>query len=94
MVVFRRLSTTEEVTVSSSNTTTMKALRVHSYGDPTEVLHLDNVPIPMPGAGQVRVRVHACALNPADWAVCRDSFPTSTAWDWVRCVGHCRCHRR
>ena len=61
--------------MSSSNTTTMKALRVHSYGDPTEVLHLDIVPIPMPGAGQVRVRVHACALNPADWAVCRGFIP-------------------
>jgi NADPH:quinone reductase-like Zn-dependent oxidoreductase len=75
MVVFRRLSTTEEITVSSSNTTTMKALRVHSYGDPTEVLHLDIVPIPKPGPGQVRVRVHACALNPADWAVCRGFIP-------------------
>ena len=54
---------------------TMKALRLQSYGEPTDVLHLEEVAIPSPGAAQVRVRVHACALNPADWAVCRGFLP-------------------
>jgi NADPH:quinone reductase-like Zn-dependent oxidoreductase len=54
---------------------TMKALRLQSYGEPTDVLHLEEVAIPSPAAGQVRVRVHACALNPADWAVCRGFLP-------------------
>ena len=53
----------------------MKALRLQSYGEPAEVLHLEEVAIPSPGAGQVRVRVHACALNPADWALCQGFFP-------------------
>jgi NADPH:quinone reductase-like Zn-dependent oxidoreductase len=31
--------------------------------------------MPEPGAGEVRVRVHACALNPADWVVCQGFLP-------------------
>ncbi len=42
---------------------TMKALRLQTYGKPFDVLRLEDVAIPSPGAGQVRVRVHACALN-------------------------------
>ena len=61
--------------MSSSNSTTMKTLRVQSYGEPAEVLRLENVPIPQPRAGQVRIRVHACAFNPADWAVCQGFLP-------------------
>jgi NADPH:quinone reductase-like Zn-dependent oxidoreductase len=53
----------------------MKALRVERYGEPAEVLRLDEVAIPAPRAGQVRIRVHACAFNPADWAVCRGFIP-------------------
>jgi NADPH:quinone reductase-like Zn-dependent oxidoreductase len=53
----------------------MKALRLDSYGEPSDVLHLEEAAIPSPAAGQVRVRVHACALNPADWAVCRGFLP-------------------
>jgi NADPH:quinone reductase-like Zn-dependent oxidoreductase len=54
---------------------TMKALRLETYGKPLDVLRLEDVPIPNPGAGQVRVRVHACALNPADWVVCEGFLP-------------------
>jgi NADPH:quinone reductase-like Zn-dependent oxidoreductase len=57
--------------------TTMKALCLHSYGNPTDVLHLEEVAIPSPGQGHVRVRVHACALNPADWAVCGGFLPVA-----------------
>lgn len=54
---------------------TMKALYLKAYGKPLEVLRLDDAAVPRPGAGQVRVRVHACALNPADWAVCEGFLP-------------------
>ena len=53
----------------------MKALRVQRYGDPADVLHLDDVPVPRPRDGQVRIRVHACAFNPADWVVCQGFIP-------------------
>jgi len=53
----------------------MKALYFKTTGKPLDVLRLDDVAIPSPSAGQVRVRVHACALNPADWAVCEGFLP-------------------
>ena len=54
---------------------TMRALLVRFYGEPADVLHLEEVSIPNPKADRIRVRVHACALNPADWAVCKGFFP-------------------
>jgi NADPH:quinone reductase-like Zn-dependent oxidoreductase len=61
--------------MTDTEPTTMQALCLHCYGEPLEVIHLAEVAIPKPGVGQVRVRVHACALNPADWALCRGFFP-------------------
>jgi NADPH:quinone reductase len=40
----------------------MKAIRVHETGGP-EVLRLDEVPTPEPGAGQVRVKLDATGIN-------------------------------
>ena len=42
---------------------TMRAWRVHEYGDPLEVLQLETVEVPVPEAGEVRVRVQAIPLN-------------------------------
>lgn len=44
---------------------TMKAAIFESYGGP-EVLHLAQVPRPVPGPGEALVRVHAVALNGFD----------------------------
>src|SRR3990172_10841674 len=41
----------------------MRAWRTHRYGQPSEVLQLDEVPVPEPGAGELRVRVQAIPLN-------------------------------
>ena len=43
----------------------MKAVRFHEYGDP-QVLQLEAVDTPTPGAGQVRVRVAATSFNGVD----------------------------
>src|SRR5918911_2965438 len=43
----------------------MKAIRVQEFGGP-EVLRLEDVPEPKPGAGQVLVRVRAAGVNPVD----------------------------
>ncbi|MFG2858939.1 NADP-dependent oxidoreductase [Streptomyces mirabilis] len=43
----------------------MKAVRFHQYGDP-DVLRYEDVEQPVPGAGQVRVRVAATSFNPVD----------------------------
>ncbi len=61
--------------MATAESNTMKALDLKIYGKPLDVLLLEDVAIPAPGAGQVRVRVHACALNPADWAVCQGFLP-------------------
>ena len=41
----------------------MKAILVHEFGGP-EVLKLEEVPTPRPGAGQLLVRIHAAGVNP------------------------------
>ncbi|MGZ8299917.1 MAG: hypothetical protein ACXWU5_05845, partial [Rhodoplanes sp.] len=38
------------------------AARVHKVGGP-EVLTYEEVEVPAPGAGQIRIRQHACGLN-------------------------------
>ena len=53
------------------STGAMRTLRFHEYGEPGNVLRLDETEIPSPGLGRIRVRVQACGLNPADWALCR-----------------------
>src|SRR5580658_139482 len=40
----------------------MKAWRVHAWGEP-ETMLLEDIPEPAPGAGQVRIRNRAAALN-------------------------------
>jgi NADPH:quinone reductase-like Zn-dependent oxidoreductase len=59
----------------STSATTMRTIRFHAYGEPADVLRLETTEIPAPGPARVRVRVHACGLNPADWALCRGLFP-------------------
>ena len=54
----------------------MRTLRFHAYGEPAEVLRLEEAAVPHPGPGAIRVRVHGCGLNPADWALCRGLFAT------------------
>ena len=56
------------------STGAMRTLRFHEYGEPGNVLRLDETEIPSPGLGRIRVRVQACGLNPADWALCRGLF--------------------
>ncbi len=43
----------------------MKAIVVREFGSP-DVMKLENVPEPVPGPGQVTIRVHAAGVNPVD----------------------------
>src|SRR3569623_954176 len=56
----------------------MKAVRFHEYGDP-DVLRYEDVEQPVPGAGEVRIRVAATAFNSVDDGIrggyLRDAFP-------------------
>ncbi len=53
----------------------MRTVRFREYGEPGDVLHLEETAVPVPEPGRVRVAVHACGLAPADWALCRGLFP-------------------
>lgn len=61
--------------MSNPETASMRALRFHRHGEWAAVLRLEEVPVPQPGANQIRVRVHACALNPMDWVLCLGFMP-------------------
>ena len=43
----------------------MRAIVVRAYGGP-EVMHVEEVPVPLPGPGQVTIRVGAVGVNPVD----------------------------
>ena len=43
----------------------MQAVRIHEFGG-RDVLAVEEVPDPEPGAGQVRIKVEVCALNHVD----------------------------
>lgn len=44
----------------------MQAVCFHQHGDPTEVLKVEEVPTPVPGRGEVLVRMTASPINPSD----------------------------
>ncbi|ULH14139.1 NADP-dependent oxidoreductase (plasmid) [Deinococcus sp. KNUC1210] len=57
-----------------------RAVRLHEYGGP-EVLKTEEVPQPVPAAGQVLVRVKAAGINPGEASirkgVFKDTWPSS-----------------
>ncbi len=53
----------------------MRALNFHRHGAWSDVLRLETVPMPVPRANQIRVKVSACALNPMDWVLCLGGMP-------------------
>lgn len=49
----------------------MKALRVVRHGDPADALEVEDIAVPEPGPGEVRVAVTAASVNFGDIARCR-----------------------
>ena len=52
----------------------MKAIRFTHYGDPAEVLAVQDLPLPEPGKGEVRVRILASPINPSDLLFVRGHY--------------------
>ncbi len=52
----------------------MKALAFDRFGEPAEVLGWRDVPDPVPGPGEVRVRMIASPINPSDLMVVRGIY--------------------
>ncbi len=70
-------------------TESMKAVRIHQYGNP-DVLVYEDAPRPIPAAGEVLVKVQAVGINPVDWKTRAGSgmgdsygnvFPMIIGWD-------------
>lgn len=64
-------------------TATMKALVLDKPGSP-DTLYVADMPVPQPGAGEVRVKVHAAGLNPADYKFAARGFAT---WKYPFIIG-------
>jgi putative PIG3 family NAD(P)H quinone oxidoreductase len=58
---------------------TMRAVVIREPGGP-EVLEIRELPLPVPGRGQARVRVAASGLNRADLLQRRGSYPAPPGW--------------
>ncbi|WP_040391844.1 NADP-dependent oxidoreductase [Catelliglobosispora koreensis] len=66
-------------------TTTMRQISQQAYGGP-DVLQLTEVPLPEPGLTEIRVKVSAAGVNPADWKTRRGDWdvfapPFALGWD-------------
>lgn len=66
----------------------MKAIRIHKYGN-ADTLTYEDAPMPEPGPEEIRIRVHASAVNPVDWKI-REGYlstmlqyemPLTLGWD-------------
>src|SRR4051812_7672989 len=53
---------------SDESRLSMKAVRFHEHGD-SDVLRYEDVEQPVPGAGEVRLRVAATSFNPVDGGI-------------------------
>src|SRR3954470_10377232 len=58
------------------------AVRVHKYGGP-EVLTYEDVEVPAPGPGQIRVKNHACGLNFIDTYFRSGLYPSPTGLPFI-----------
>ena len=66
----------------------MKAIRIHQYGGP-EVLAEVEMQRPVPGQGEVLIKVQAASVNPIDWKLRAGhmkevfplTFPATLGWD-------------
>ena len=52
----------------------MKAIRFDHYGEPAQVLMVQECPLPEPGKGEVRVRMLASPINPSDLLFVRGQY--------------------
>jgi NADPH2:quinone reductase len=60
----------------------MKAIRVHQFGEP-DVMKLEEVPTPAPGAKQVLVRIRAAGVNPVDTYFRSGKYPVTAPLPYI-----------
>lgn len=70
---------TEAVSSNTITSDTMRAWVADRTGEPSEVLRLEERPVPEPGPGFLRLRVAAAAMAFPDVLMCRGSYPLTPA---------------
>ena len=65
----------------------MKRVQYLRYGGP-EQLRLDEVEQPVPGRGEILVRVRAASANPMDWKIRRGELKMLSGFRFPRGLGH------
>jgi NADPH:quinone reductase-like Zn-dependent oxidoreductase len=51
----------------------MKAVRIHDFGK-SDVLKVEDIPVPTLEPGEVLIKVHAASVNPIDWKIREGKF--------------------
>lgn len=78
------VSTVQEAEACERAPASMRAARIHAAGGP-EALRIESIPVPVPAAGEVLVRVHYASVNPVDWKLQeagRLQFPATPGGDF------------
>jgi NADPH:quinone reductase-like Zn-dependent oxidoreductase len=57
---------------------TMNAVRIAVFGGP-EVVHLERIPVPVPRAGELLLKIRAASVNPVDYKIRSGKYPAVTA---------------
>jgi NADPH:quinone reductase-like Zn-dependent oxidoreductase len=64
----RKAKSSDALSLKPKRKRLMKAVRIHVYGA-SDVLKLEDIPTPQPGAGEVLVKIHAASINPIDYKI-------------------------
>src|SRR5215813_9904541 len=67
---------------AKEETSMIAAVRVHKHGGP-EVLTYEDIEVPPPGAGQVRLRQHAAGINFIDTSFRMGMYPSPVGLRFV-----------
>ncbi len=67
----------------------MKAWRVHTNGEPRDVMRLEDIPDPEPGPGELLVQVRAANVNFPDALLCRGEYQAKPPFPFTPGVELC-----
>jgi NADPH:quinone reductase-like Zn-dependent oxidoreductase len=64
----------------------MKAVVFNKYGN-NDVVEVRDMPVPLPGTGEVLVKVHAASVNPVDWKTRAGQLRLITGYKFPKILG-------